>query len=352
MANFLINNISLDAVAAAVPKPSVSNLDFPLLSEQEKAFLIKTTGIKEKRLAPESLTSSDLCFAAAKAIFDAKKAQRDEIELLVFVSQSNDYFLPATAALLQHQLKLPKTTIAFDVGLGCSGYIYGLNIVASLMQTCGLNKALLLAGDTSSTTCSVEDKSTYPLFGDAGSATLLTRSNHNESWYGNLYTDGSGADAIMITDGMSRNRPTPKSFELQDIALGIRRAPIQLALKGDEIFAFSIKEVPSSINELFKKYNRNIEDVDYFVMHQANKLMNETIRKKLKIEPEKTPYSLDEFGNTSSASIPLTLVTRLSERLKKPSNLLLSGFGVGLSWGNLFTENTEIHCLPLIEVDI
>lgn len=351
MASFVISDVSLETVAAAVPRQVVSNLDYPLLSEQEKAFLIKTTGIKEKRLASEGLTSSDLCFEAAKAIFDAKKAVRDEIELLVFVSQSNDYFLPATAALLQHRLGLPKTTIAFDVGLGCSGYIYGLNIVASLMQTCGLNKALLLAGDVSSTTCSVEDKSTYPLFGDAGSASLLTRSTHNETWYGNLYTDGSSADAIMITDGMSRNRPTPKSFELQDVAPGIRRAPIQLTLKGDEIFAFSIKEVPSSISELFKKYNKNIEDVDHFVMHQANKLMNETIRKRLKIEPEKTPYSLDVFGNTSSASIPLTLVTRLRQQLQQPSNLLLSGFGVGLSWGNLYIESQNIHCLPLVEVE-
>lgn len=351
MANFFTNNIGIHSIAAAVPKQAVSNYDYSTLSEQERAFLIKTTGIEQKRLAPDTLTSSDLCFKAAEAIFNTGKAKRDEIELLIFVSQSNDYFLPATAAVLQHRLELPKTTMAFDVGLGCSGYIYGLTIASSLMQTCGFKKALVLAGDVSSTTCSIEDKSTYPLFGDAGTASLLTHTNDEQSWYGNLHTDGSGAEAIIISDGMSRNRPTPMSFELQDVAPGIRRAPMQLALKGDQIFAFSIKEVPSSIQTLLKQHNKNIEEIDYFVMHQANKLMNETIRKKLKITPEKTPYSLNEFGNTSSASIPLTMVTRLAGQLETPSKLLLSGFGVGLSWGNLFIENGKIHCLPLIEVE-
>jgi|SRR5699024_197514 len=351
MATFFTDNIRLHTIAAAVPTQAVSNYDYPLLSEQEKAFLIKTTGIEEKRLAPDAMTSSDLCFKAAEEILNTGQAAREDIGLLIFVSQSNDYFLPATAALLQERLRLPKSTLAFDVGLGCSGYIYGLSIAASLMQTCGIKKALLLAGDISSTTCSKEDKSTYPLFGDAGTATLLTRTEHKQNWYGNFYTDGSGADAIIITDGMSRNHPTPESFQMQDIAPGIRRASMHLALKGDAIFAFSIKEIPSSIEELLKQNNKTIDEIDYFVMHQANKLMNETIRKKLKLSAEKVPYSLEKFGNTSSASIPLTMVTHLSKQLQTPTNLLLSGFGVGLSWGNLLIESEKIHCLPLIEVD-
>src|SRR5690606_31865151 len=133
-------------------------------------------------------------------------------------------------------------------------------------------------------------------------------------------------------------------FKRQEVAPGIRRAPLQLSLKGEEIFAFSIKQVPSSIKALLTHFDQSIEDLDHFIMHQANRLMNETIRKKLKVPESKTPYSLDEFGNTSSASIPLTMVTRLARQLRHPGRLLLSGFGVGLSWGNLLIETPSIHC--------
>ena len=351
MASFSFDNVVLRSIAAAVPAQRESNLDFDLVPEAERAFLIKTTGVREKRKSPGGQTCSDLCLHAANALFDAGHVQRDEIGLLIFVSQSSDYYLPATAAGLQHRLGLPHSTLAFDVGLGCSGYIYGLTIAASLMRTCGIGKALLLAGDTSSTTCSPEDKSTYPLFGDAGTATLLESTQTAVPWIGNLFTDGSGAEAIMISHGMSRNPPDEHSFKRQEIAPGIRRAPLHLSLKGEEIFAFSIKQVPASIKALLADFDQGIDSLDHFIMHQANRLMNETIRKKLKIPENKTPYSLDEFGNTSSASIPLTMVTRLAEQLRHPARLLLSGFGVGLSWGNLVMESQSVHCLPLIEVD-
>ena len=351
MATFSLNGIALRAIAAAVPTHRESNLDFDLLSEADRTFLIKTTGVKEKRKSPAGMTCSDLCFQAAEAIFANGQVKRDEIGLLILVSQSNDYYLPATAAILQHRLGLPESTMAFDVGLGCSGYIYGLTIAASLMKTCGISKALLLAGDNSSTTCSPEDKSTYPLFGDAGTATLLESTAAASPWLGNLFTDGSGAEAIMVPHGMGRHPPTEQSFKRQNIAPGIRRAPLHLSLKGEEIFAFSIKQVPSSIKKLLAEFDEDIDSLDYLVMHQANKLMNETIRKKLKLPEDKVPYSLDEFGNTSSASIPLTIVTRLAGQLQNPARLMLSGFGVGLSWGNLLLQTQAIQCLPLIEVD-
>jgi 3-oxoacyl-[acyl-carrier-protein] synthase-3 len=216
------------------------------------------------------------------------------------------------------------------------------------MIASGTTKALLLAGDTSSVTCSPEDKSTYPLFGDAGTATLLTRSE-SAIWHVNAFTDGSGGEAIIVPDGQSRNRFTDASFQLEQIAPGIRRHRLNLALKGDEVFAFSIKRVPESMRSLIQFAQKNLTDIDYLVMHQANLLMNDTIRKLLHVSEEKVPYSLDEFGNTSSASIPLTLVTRLAEQLKHPRTLLLSGFGVGLSWGNILMQTSSIHCLPLIE---
>jgi 3-oxoacyl-[acyl-carrier-protein] synthase III len=351
MAIFSTEGVVIRAIAAAVPRHRERNIDFARISEAERALLIKTTGVEERRLAPPTLTTSDLCFEAANRILAECGIHRDEIGILVFVSQSGDYYLPATAALLQDRLGLSRNTIAFDVGLGCSGYIYGLAIIASMMRTCRIKNALLLTGDVSSTTLSPEDKSTYPLFGDAGAATLIQASDKAIPWHFNLMTDGSGADSIMIPDGGTRNKIDDHSFDVEDIADGIRRHRLNLILKGPEIFAFATKEVPLSVRELADHHAFNIQDIDFFVMHQANRLMNETIRKKLLIASEKVPYSLDQFGNTSSASIPLTIVTRMHEAMSsKPLRLLLSGFGVGLSWGNVLLNTDRVICSPLIEL--
>lgn len=350
MSLFSAAGVNIHSVAAAVPQQRVSNHDFNLITPEERNFLIKTTGVRERRVAPDGIATSDLCLASAKQLLAESHVDPADIGLLIFVSQSNDYILPATAAILQHRLGLGKNTIAFDVGLGCSGYVYGLTIASSLIQTLNIKKALLLAGDISTTTCSREDKSTYPLFGDAGTATLLESPSVPTLWHGNMMTDGSGYDAIMIRDGMQRNKINKDSFKTVNISQGISRTPMHLALKGEEIFAFSIRDIPLSVKALMGKAKQDIENIDYFIMHQANKLMNETIRKKLRVPSEKVPYSIDEFGNTSSASIPLTMVTRLADQLRSPQRLLLSGFGVGLSWGNLLIDSTSINCLPLIEV--
>lgn len=351
MAIFSLDRVAIRAIAAAVPKNIEHNEDYTRLSEQERALLIKTTGVRERRTAPKGLTTSDLCAASARQILDKLNIRKEEIGLLIFVSQSGDYYLPASATLLQERLGLNTGTIAFDVGLGCSGYVYGLAIAGSLMQSCGIKKALLLAGDVSSIVASPEDKSTYPLFGDAGSATLLEASTPGAPWQFNLMTDGSGADTIMVPDGLNRNGINESSFTMANVSEGISRNRLNLVLKGPEIFAFAIKEVPASIQALSSHFEKDTTDLDYFVMHQANKLMNETIRKKLAIPEHKVPYSLDEFGNTSSASIPLTLVTRLRDKLENGTlKLLLSGFGVGLSWGNVFLETNPLFCPPLLEI--
>lgn len=347
---FSINNVAIGAVAAAVPRRVEKNRDFALVPAAERELLIRTTGIEERRVAAAGQTASDLCLAAAQAILRELRIDPADIGVLVFVSQSNDYYLPATAALLQHRLGLSRNTMAFDVGLGCSGYVYGLSIAASLMRSCGARKALLLAGDISTATVSAEDKSAYPLFGDAGSATLLEQSDADSPWCFSLMTDGSGGDAIMIPDGYGRNLPSAASFAYEEIAPGIRRNRLQLALKGNEIFAFATREVPASITALMEAFQMTLDEVDAFVMHQANKLMNETIRKKLKIPADRTPYSLDRFANTSSASIPLTLVTALQPRPEgRTLRLLMSGFGVGLSWGSVVLTARDMACLPLIE---
>jgi len=351
MAQFSIDGIRLSGLAAAVPKTVVSNADYEFLTERERRLLIKTTGVEQRRVAPVGMTTSDMCFAAAEALLKKLKWQKDEVEILVFLSQSRDFYLPATSIVLQDRLGLPKTCMAFDIGLGCSGFVYGLSVVASLMRTTGLKKALLMMGDVSSATCAYEDKSTYPLFGDAGTVTALELDEAAAPMHFNLKSDGSGYKAIIIPDGGIRNRVSPESFVKEPLGPGIERSKLNLWLDGVEVFNFSITKVHPMVKELWETCGQSEEDTDYFIMHQANKLMNESIRKKLKFPPEKVPYNLDRFGNTSSASIPLTLITELAEQMnEKPLQLLLAGFGVGLSWGAVSLGTSQPVVVPLIEL--
>jgi 3-oxoacyl-[acyl-carrier-protein] synthase-3 len=190
------------------------------------------------------------------------------------------------------------------------------------------------------------------LFGDAGTATLLSKNEKANPMFFNLQSDGSGWESIIIRGGGTRNRYKEGMLKNKQIEPGIERSECNLELNGLEVFNFSLREVKPNVIDLLDFAKTQIEDIDYLVMHQANKLMNESVRKKLKVEKEKVPYSIDRFGNTSSASIPLTMVTELSEILtKEPKQLLLSGFGVGYSWGSMLVKTNQLIIPKLIEVD-
>ncbi len=350
MSLFSIENIQIAGISACVPQREERNENYSWISEQERKMLIKTTGVNERRIASEKITVSDMCFAAAEKLMQELKWKKDEIGILIFVSQSPDYFLPATSIILQNRLNLPLTTLAFDINLGCSGYVYGLSVISSFMAASGIKKGLLLAGDKSTSSLNKCDKSAYPLFGDAGTATALEFCS-SEKMYFNLQSDGSGYNAIIIPDGGMRNPLSDETFKEKEIEKGIVRHRRNLWLDGLEVFNFSLREVAPNIKKLFEFSNTSNENYDYFIFHQANLLMNESIRKKLKIEPEKVPYSLGKFGNTSSASIPLTLVSELQKNLnEKKLSLLLCGFGVGLSWGSVALITNKIVCSDIIEI--
>ena len=350
MALMDIKHWRISGIAAAVPSNIVENSDYTALSTIEKKLLVKTTGIERKHVAEKNQTTSDLCEVAANKLLDRLSWNREDVDLIVFVSQSPDYYLPATAIILQDKLKLSSNCLAFDVGLGCSGYIYGLSIVASMISAGHLKKALLLVGDVSSSTVSSSDKSTYPLFGDAGTATAIEFSKNSSGQF-NMMSDGAGYETIIIRDGGIRNKVSKGSFDLKEVSQGISRCALDLELDGLEVYNFSVTKVPPLIKVLMEETKTTPEDYKYFVMHQANRLMNETIRKKLKFTEEQSPYSLKNYGNTSSASIPLTICSELSDKMdSKNQKVLLSGFGVGLSWGAVALNLDKITCLPIIKV--
>ena len=352
MAIFSVPDVSIKGIAAAVPRNEYHNRDYEWVTEKERENLVRLVGVEKRRVAEEGMATSDLCYAAANKLIDGLKWDKEEIQLLIFVSQSRDFLIPATAGILQERLGLPKSCVALDISLGCSGYVYGLSVMGSMMANGVSRKGLLLVGDVSTRNTSYKDKSTFPLFGDAGTATALEYDQGAADMTFNLQTDGSGHEAIIIPDGGIRNLASAEhSFKYEEIADGIIRNKFHIALDGMAVFNFSIKEVRPNVLSLLSFLNKSVDDIDYFVMHQANRIMNETIRKQLKIDPAKYPYSIGAYGNTSSASIPLTIAAELSREVSSGSlNLLLSGFGVGLSWGSVMLKTDRVFCPEIIEL--
>jgi 3-oxoacyl-[acyl-carrier-protein] synthase-3 len=352
MAIFSIPDIKIAGIAATVPRREILNREYEFVSEKERENLVKLVGVEKRRAAEPGIATSDLCMPAAEKLIEGLGWDRSQIELLIFVSQSRDYLIPATAGILQDRLGLSKACVAMDISLGCSGYVYGLSVMGRMMAGGAIRKGLLMVGDVSTQNTSYKDKSTYPLFGDAGTVTALEYDPEAGEMGFNLQTDGSGYDAIIIPDGGIRNLASPeRSFREEKLGEGIIRNRYHIALDGMKVFNFSITEVAPNIKKLLKFMDKAVEDIDYFVMHQANRIMNETIRKQLKADPAKYPYSIGEYGNTSSASIPLTVVTELAgEASARELNMLFSGFGVGLSWGSVVLKTEKLFCPPLIEM--
>lgn len=347
-----IKNIRIDGIAACVPAYTEENSTLKIFSsEVDYQKFVSTTGIERRRIVTGNTCSSDLCFYAAEELIDKLGWDKTEIECLIFVSQTPDYVLPATACILQERLGLTNKCMSFDISMGCSGWVYGLNTIASILTSGNISKGLLLVGDTVTKTKSPDDKATYPLFGDAGTATALSYVESEKVIYSALYTDGSNYDAIMINDGGYRNPTTPDSFIIKTHPDGSIRNELQSILDGSSVFTFGISKAPQGVNQLLERFEIDKDSIDYFVFHQANMLMNEKIRTKLKIDSQKVPYILKDFGNTSSTSIPLTMIVQLKNELKnRDIRILACGFGVGLSWGVTVIDLEKIVCCDLIEI--
>lgn len=349
MAFLNIKNVAVKGISACVP--CVYDLISDIYKWGGANNFAGSTGIKARRRTNPETTASDLCLKAAEKLIDELRWDKSEVDAIVFVSQTPDYILPATSCVLQQRLGLSRDCYTLDISLGCSGWVYAISVLAALLQNGTIKKGLLLAGDTVTKICSPEDKSTYPLFGDAGTATALEYAPEGNGMQFNFNTDGNGYETIIVRDGGYRNPVTEESLKIRDGGENISRRGIDLELDGMDVFSFGITKAPKSVKQLCDHFGIDKDNIDLFTFHQANLMMNEMIRKKLKLPEEKVPYSMDEFGNTSCASIPLTLVTREREKLQT-ENLkhIACGFGVGLSWGCVFFETDKIAVPELIEI--
>lgn len=353
MAFLSIPNVKISGVAAAVPKQIKDIPNSPFFAPGEAEKVMNLTGIRQSRIAPANMCCSDLCQAAAEQLINDLQWNKEDIDILIFVSLSRDYITPATANLLQHKLGLSQECISMDIPLACSGYIYGISVIASMMQSGMLKKGILLVGETTSKMQSPLDKTLWPLHGDGGTATALEFREGYTPMCFHFAGDGGKAEAIINPDGGTRHPFTAESLTMQEFEPGITRNRMHSIIDGMGVFNFSMTAPPKSIKALVEHFNIDMDNnVDYFLIHQANRYLIEKIVKKIKANPEKVPYSLTTYGNISSGTIPLTMVTQIPEQLKsQPLHLLGCGFGSGLSWGSIYFATQNLVVPKLIELD-
>ena len=346
------NNIGISGMAAAVPKQVIKNLDHDLYFRKEDIKeIVDKIGVKERRFADDKTCSSDLCFAATELLISEMKVDRTEIDLLIFISQTPDYRMPATSVLLQDRLGLPTSTITFDISLGCSAFLYGLVIAYSMIASGCISKALILDGETRSKVYSQKDRKTGFLFGDAGVAALIEKNEKfGKSWF-SLNSDGSRESLIKIPAGGYRKMSSLQTLQEKVVdEYGNMRSEEQGYMNGADVFNFVIREVPKDFYLLMEYSGEAISSIDYFIFHQANSYINGFLVKKLKLPVEKVPSTIEKFGNTSSVSIPLTIISELRNQFQAPKRLMLSGFGVGLSWGTAIINVEDCYIGKIIEV--
>ncbi len=317
------------AVETYLPDATVTNEDlvqrFPNWSAEK---IEEKTGIRSRCVASESELASDLAVTAAERLLQSGVCDATEIDFILLCTQSPDYALPSTSCLIQERLGIPTSAGAFDFNLGCSGFVYGLSTAKGLIETGQATNVLLLTSETYSKHLDADDISVRAVFGDGAAATLISgreedAENGSESIGPFVFgTDGRGASRLILREGSLREKVehpgTPGA---------------KLYMNGPDIFAFTLKQVPASVNALLAKSGETMDDIDLFVFHQANKFMLEHLRKKLKIPAEKFVYALEDCGNTVSATIPIALRRAMDDgQLCGGESVMLVGFGVGYSW--------------------
>lgn len=349
MSRLTIENIRIAGISACVPATIEENLTLPIFAnEQEARKVIASTGIERHRIAGEGITASDLSIKAIERLLEDLRWKATEIDCLFYVCTSRDFIAPQTACILQDRIGLRNDCFVMDLPLGCSGWIYGMSVASSMMSHGTFKKGLLIAAETNTKNRSRNDRTVRPLFGDAATVTALEVSSKPNTMNFMFGVDGSGYKAVWTQYGGMRFPTTTESLEPREYSPGEIRRGTDMVVNGMDVFGFAIKQPPRAIKEFIAEQQVDINSVDYLLLHQANKFIDEKIRKYAGFPAEKVPYCLNDFGNVTSASIPLTMVTRCAEALiERQCNCLACGFGVGLAWAT-----ASFTCGPIIVSDL
>jgi 3-oxoacyl-[acyl-carrier-protein] synthase-3 len=327
---------AIKAISSYLPATTLTNAQLAEeFGDWDAHKILEKTGIAVRRIAEADECASDLGVAAAQQLFESGACTPDGIDFLLLCTQSPDYFLPATACLMQHRLGLRTDCGALDFNQGCSGFVYGLALAKSLIETGAAAHVLLITAETYSKFIHPKDRSVRTIFGDAAAATLIGAVDREVDAIGPFIfgTDGSGAQNLIVPAGGLRR---PRTYET-----GIEKAcedsnwrsEDNLYMNGPEVFNFTLKIVPRAVEQLLEKSERHLEQVDYFVFHQANKFMLERLRRKLNLSAEKFWLDMETCGNTVSSTIPIALESAKDRGyIQSGDSIMLVGFGVGYSW--------------------
>ena len=351
MARSVFTGVKIKGVAGAVPQKRVNNLtDHLFCSEEDRKKIVALTGVMEYRKASMDLCASDLCTAAAQQLLSGLHREHHEIDGIIFTTMTPDYRVPSTACVLQDRLKCSTSTVAYDINMGCSGYVVGLYNACAMIQGAGLKRVLLLAGDTQTKLCHPTDKNVSFILGDGGTATLLEAGADSDEIAIELMTDGSRFQNLYVPAGGFRRPSDETSRQILERPDGGVRSDDHLYMNGMEIFKFASTDVVKSLASFMETRHLSSNEIGYLFLHQANKFMNDKIAAKLKFPKHKVPYSIEMYGNTGSASIPLTIAHHFSVNGSSgKQRSLLCGFGVGLSWGVVDIVLEDIYTPPVIE---
>lgn len=352
MAIIKFSNVGITAMAGCVPRKVIDNYiyDIDVWPVEEVRKVVDKVGVYQRRFVDKSTCASDLCYQAAEKLIADNDIDKGEIDLLVFLSQTPDYRMPATSILLQDRLGLSKSTMAFDVSLGCSGFINVLCIVYSILQNNGFHKALLLDGETRSKVYNRKDRREAFIFGDAGIAALIERDKKFGDSYFSLNSDGSRGNLIMIPGGGYRNMSSEETLREKIVdEYGNIRSDENGYMNGADVFTFVIVEVPKDIKRLMAAAKEDIHNMDFYVFHQANAFINNYIAKKMRLDPVRIPWTIQKYGNTSSVSVPLTIVSELRGKLKGNKKIMMSAFGVGMAWATAIVPFVDCKISEIVE---
>ena len=349
MAKIHYHNVGITAISACVPSTRFSNYDLGyMVPEETIEKLVKTIGIKEKRLATPDVTSSDLCYKAARKLMDDNQIDPESIDMLLFLSMTPDYITPPTSSILQRRLGLPNTVGALDMSLACSGFIYALSVAFAYASMQGVNRVLVLVGETMSKLTNPRDKVNFPLYGDAGTACLVEKGDFGESTFV-LTADGEGEEFVKIPAGGFRTPLTAENLLDLEREEGNFRRDVEITMDGMTTFNHAVTAIPKQVRILMEEAGITADDVDYLVSHQANKFMIDFIIKRLKFDTNKVPFCLEKYGNTSCASVPITIVSELYDKLEGEKHLLLSAIGAGWSFGTAYITTKDLKVSQVID---
>lgn len=344
MAFLKIENVAIKGLSACVPPFVEENKDIPFYTPEEAEQIVTATGIERRHIAGPDICVSDLCFRAAERLLNELDWEKDSIDLLALCTQNPDYRNQPTSFLVHERLGLQDSAMCLDFFHGCPGWVMSLSSVSSMIAAGKIKRVLLLVGDTVSKDQNQASRESRPLFGDCCTATALEYEEGAPAMFFNNGTMSDGGKALILTQGGYRN---PYTHETLEIELARRAGNLSAGqtddMDGMDVFSFAITKVPKALKKLCAEYEINMSDINHLVLHQANKLIIDAIAKRLKIPSEKVPLGLREYGNTTSASIPLTIVSECADSFRNGHQKTLAcGFGTGLSWGSVYFETNHI----------